>query len=154
MVNSIYNQKNASDANFLLAKINISFTNNVIKTLTKRNCHMDKALVAQTVANRLFATENAIDVALVEASQLLQAMLQARQDLRISAVVGDRAPAQLAQAIAALSAARTAVVETHGELAEAKLRVGIRTKLIGVYRKEGTHQADLSGSAQIDRIAG
>jgi hypothetical protein len=115
---------------------------------------MDKAIVAQTVANRLFATENAIDVALVEASQLLQAMLQARKDLRISAVVGDRAPAQLAQAIAALSAARTAVVETHGELAEAKLRVGIRTKLIGVYRKQGTHEADISGSAHIDRIAG
>ncbi len=115
---------------------------------------MDKDLVAQTVANRLFATENAIDVALIEASQLLQAMLQARQDLRISAVVGDRAPAQLAQAIAALSAARSAVVETHGELAEAKLTVGIRTKLIGVYRKKSESAADQSGLANIDRIAG
>ena len=115
---------------------------------------MDKVLVAQTVANRLFATENAIDVALIEASQLLQAMLQARQDLRISAVVGDRAPAQLAQAIAALSAARSAVVETHGELAEAKLTVGIRTKLIGVFKKSAILEDSVTGSATIDRIAG
>ena len=93
---------------------------------------MDKDLVAQTVANRLFATENAIDVALIEASQLLQAMLQARQDLRISAVVGDRAPAQLAQAIAALSAARTAVVETHGELAKYLSDAGYRARAVQV----------------------
>ncbi len=115
---------------------------------------MDKVLVAQTVANRLFATENAIDTALMEASQLLQAMLQARQDLGLSAVVADKAPAQLSQAIAALTAARSAVVEAHGELEETKLRIGIRTKMIGYYKKLSVHEDTVTGVSNIDRIAG
>lgn len=115
---------------------------------------MDKVLVAQTVANRLFATENAIDTALMEASQLLQAMLQARQDLGLSAVVADKAPAQLSQAIAALTAARSAVVEAHGELEETKLRIGIRTKMIGYYKKIAEFEGGVSSVRNIDRIAG
>jgi hypothetical protein len=39
------------------------------------------------------------------------------------------------EAISALSAARTAMVGVHGELAEAKLRLGIRTKMGGVENK-------------------
>ena len=112
---------------------------------------MDKTLVAQTVANRLFATENAVDKALIEAAQMMQALIQARQDLRLSAVVGDKAPAQLAQAMVALTAARSALVETHSELADLKLRVGIRTKLIGVFDKVAVHEGRTTAQ---DRIAG
>ena len=92
---------------------------------------MDRAFVAQGVANRLFATENSIDRALADASQLMAEMLEARQTLRVSAVVGGEATAKVAEAIAALSQARTAVVAAHGELAGVRDRIGIRTKLIG-----------------------
>ena len=96
---------------------------------------MDKALIAQTVANKLFATENAVDTAIVEATKLMGGLIEARQEMRLSAVVGDDAVSKLAVALSALTEARKAVVEAHNELAEVKLRVGIRTKLIGVTDK-------------------
>jgi hypothetical protein len=96
---------------------------------------MDKMLKAQGVANRLFATEVAIDKAMVEAAQLMNEMITARHDLRVGATVGGEAATDVASAMAALAQARAAVVKAHGELAEAKLRVGIRTKMIGEWTK-------------------
>ncbi len=97
---------------------------------------MDKTHVAQGVANQLWTAENAVDAAMVEASKLMTDLMQARQELRLSAVVADPAYAKIAEAISALSTARTAMVDAHNELAEAKLRVGIRTKLIGIWGKD------------------
>ena len=98
---------------------------------------MDKVFVAQRVATMLFATENAVDLALAEASELMADMLKARKDLGLSAVVGDAAASKLVEAIAALGAARTAMVAAHGELNDAKLRIGVRTKLAGYEDKPG-----------------
>ena len=99
---------------------------------------MDKAFVAQRVATKLFSTEKAVDAAMVEAAELLAGMVEARAQLKVSAITGDAAQAKLVEAISALGEARTAVVEMHRELAEVKLRVGIRTKLIGVEDKPET----------------
>ena len=96
---------------------------------------MDKMLVAQGVANRLFATEVAIDKAMVEASQLMTEMLTARQDLRVAATVGGEAATKVAAAMAAMAEARSAVVAAHATLDEAKMRVGIRTKMVGEWPK-------------------
>jgi hypothetical protein len=98
---------------------------------------VEKVFVAQRVATKLFATENAVDLALAEASELMADMLKARKDLGLSAVVGDAAAARLVEAIAALGAARTAMVAAHGELNDAKLRIGVRTKLAGYEDKPG-----------------
>jgi hypothetical protein len=98
---------------------------------------MDKALVAQGVANRLFATEKAVDAAMAEAAQLMTSLSTARTELRLSAVVGDEATMKVAQAIATMAEARRAIVAAHSDLADLKLRVGIRTKLIGVTDKPG-----------------
>ena len=99
---------------------------------------MDKVFVAQGVANKLFATEVAIDTALSEASQLVAEMVQARQQLGASALLGNEAISKVSEAIATLSAARTAVVVAHNELAESKLRMGIRTKMGGFGDKDST----------------
>ncbi|MFI4976651.1 MAG: hypothetical protein ACHP84_19115 [Caulobacterales bacterium] len=96
---------------------------------------MEKAFVAQRVANKLFATENAVDAAMAEATEMMADLLRARKDLGLSATVGDSVVAKVVEAISALSEARTAMVTAHGELAELKLRVGIRTKLGGVEDK-------------------
>lgn len=96
---------------------------------------MEKALVAQRVANRLFATEKAVDAAMAEAASLMMSIAEARTELGLSAVVGDNATSKVAEAIATLAEARRAVVAAHANLAETKLRVGIRTKLIGVSDK-------------------
>ena len=96
---------------------------------------MDKALVAQRVANRLFATEKAVDAAMAEAASLMTSLAEARSELGLSAVVGDDVTSKVAQAIATLADARRSVVAAHGGLADLKIRVGIRTKLIGVTDK-------------------
>ena len=96
---------------------------------------MEKALVAQRVANRLFATEKAVDTAMAEAASLMTSIAEARTELGLSAVVGNEATSKVAQAIATLAEARRSIVTAHGDLADLKLRVGIRTKLIGVTDK-------------------
>jgi hypothetical protein len=90
---------------------------------------MEKAIVAQRVANQLASTENAIDAAMKETTQLMGGLLDARQELKVSAVFGDDAARKVAEAITALATARQSVIDAHNELAELKLRAGIRTKL-------------------------
>ncbi|WP_269716998.1 hypothetical protein [Caulobacter sp. NIBR2454] len=110
---------------------------------------MEKAFVAQRVANKLFATENAIDAAMLEASEMMAEMLKARKDLGASATVGDQACAKLVEAISALGAARTAMVEAHGVLGETKLRLGIRTKMAGFEMKEASAAPVREGRRQV-----
>lgn len=92
---------------------------------------MEKAFVAQRVAKKLFTTEAAVDGAMVEAAELLGEMLKARQDVNASLVFADDVQVKMMEAIKALSEARTAMVGVHNELNEAKLRLGIRTKMDG-----------------------
>ena len=113
---------------------------------------MDKMLTAQGVANRLFATEAAIDDALAQASQLMSEMLAGRQELRIAATVNEDAVSQVATSIAAMTQARVAMVAAHRELEEVKLRLGIRTKMIGGFAKESA-LAPVTEVTAIDRRA-
>jgi chloramphenicol 3-O-phosphotransferase len=92
---------------------------------------MEKAFVAQQVAKKLFVTEAAVDGALAEASELMSAMLKARVEVGTSLVFADDVQVKMVEAIKALSEARTAMVGVHNELAEAQLRLGIRTKMAG-----------------------
>jgi len=90
---------------------------------------MEKAFVAQRVAKKLLVTEAAVDGALVEATELMSEMLRARQDVNVSMVFADDVQVKMMEAMKALSEARTAMVAVHNELNEAKLRLGIRTKM-------------------------
>ena len=93
---------------------------------------MEKAFVAQRVAKKLFSTEAAVDSALIEATELMGEMLKARQDVNVSMVFADDVQVKMMEAMKALSEARTAMVGVHNELNEAKLRLGIRTKMNGL----------------------
>jgi hypothetical protein len=92
---------------------------------------MEKALIAQRVANRLFSTENSVDSAILEASQLMAALIEARQEMGVAATLGTDVVSKIAVAMTALSAAREACVDAHNQLAEVKLRIGVRTKMAG-----------------------
>ena len=92
---------------------------------------MEKAFVAQRVAKKLFVTEAAVDGALVEASELMSEMLKARKDVHVSMVFADDVQVKMMEAMKALSEARSAMVAVHNELNEAKLRLGVRTKMGG-----------------------
>lgn len=114
---------------------------------------MDKLMVAQGVANKMWATEQAVDAAIAEAAGLLTGMIEARTELRLSATVGAEASAKVAEAIAVLAQARAALVAAHKEMEETKLRVGIRTKLIGTFGKEIASQTEEDRAVSHLRVA-
>ncbi len=90
---------------------------------------MEKVFVAKQVAKKLHSTEAAVDSALSEASEFMTELLQARKDVNISLVFADDVQIKMMEAMKALSEARTSMVAVHNELNEAKLRLGIRTKM-------------------------
>lgn len=96
---------------------------------------MDKHLVLQGCANKLWAAENSIDTAIADASKLMVEMVEARQALRVSSTVDAKCSAKVVEAMALLSQARTAMVEAHDEMTEVKLRLGVRAKMIGAFDK-------------------
>lgn len=91
---------------------------------------------AQKVADRLFAVENAIDVAVRSAAELTAVMPEARSDANLSAVVGQDALDQAAEAFVLLVQARRAMVETHHKLEETRIRIGLREVAMGDGIKE------------------
>ncbi|MFM1960938.1 MAG: hypothetical protein RL588_2455 [Pseudomonadota bacterium] len=97
---------------------------------------MDKAFIAKRSQEKLIATEAAIDAALIETTQLLADLLQARADLGAPVSFADDVQVKLTEAVAALSSARTTMGQVHSGLEEAALRLGIRHRMIGPYRKK------------------
>ena len=112
----------------------------------------DKVFVAQGVANRLAATEKAIDAAMAEAAQLMASLRAARGELNLAAEVGDEAVSKVAEATHVLAQARRTVVAAHGDLAEVQLRIGVRTRAIGDYK--GTDKKASAPAADAARLAG
>lgn len=90
---------------------------------------VDKVFVVQGVAKKLWATEDAMDSAIAQASTLMGGIVEARAEIGCSHIVVDPAMAKVAQAMAAMAEARTALIDAHHALYEAKLRIGVRTKL-------------------------
>ena len=112
---------------------------------------MEKIFVVKRVAEKLWASENAIDGALESASVLMADLVAARRDLEISHIVTDAATHKIADAMKAMAEARTALIDAHHALAEAKLRIGVRTKLDGApYSPWALHEEHV----KLDREAG
>lgn len=92
---------------------------------------MDKAFIVQGVANKLWAAEASLDTAMADTAKLMTAILEAREEANVTHMVIDPSVSKVADAIATLTTARRALMEAHVAMAEAKLRVGVRTKLVG-----------------------
>lgn len=82
--------------------------------------------VAQKVADRLFALEHAIDLALTRAAELNASMPEARGEARLPAMIGQDAFDRAAETFTALVQARRRAVETHQSLDEARVQIGLR----------------------------
>ncbi|HWU13217.1 MAG TPA: hypothetical protein VN157_04320 [Caulobacter sp.] len=98
---------------------------------------MEKVFVVKRAASKLHATEAAIDAAMVQVSEMMAELVQTRKDLKLSAVVGSVATAKVAAAMAALSEARSSMIEAHADMDEVRLRIGVRTKMVGWDLKTG-----------------
>ena len=81
---------------------------------------------ATKVADSLFAAEAAIDAALARAANLSSALVQARTEANLSAIVGQDAFEGAAAALSALVRARADIVETHKRLSETQIKIGLR----------------------------
>ena len=82
---------------------------------------------AQEVANRLFAAETAIDIALQRTAELTGCMPMARGKANFAAEVGQEALERAAGTFAVLVQARREIVETHKELAITQGKVGLKS---------------------------
>ena len=92
---------------------------------------MEKVFVVKRVAEKLWASEAAIDGAVASTAVLMADYMQAGIELKLSPVVTEAAAAKIAEAAKALAEARAAIVEAHNELNDVKLRIGVRTKMEG-----------------------
>lgn len=92
---------------------------------------MDRTEVVASVAGDLYATEQAVDAAITSATTLVQSMIGARALLKVSPVAGAGSQAKAMEAIAALSAAREAIVACHTELAKDHRRMGYGVYAVG-----------------------
>jgi hypothetical protein len=86
---------------------------------------------ARTVANRLFAAEEAIDVAASRIAELNAAMPTARLGANLSAVVGQSAFESCTDALSFLAKARQQIVVTHMRLKSASDEIGLQAVSFG-----------------------
>jgi hypothetical protein len=103
---------------------------------------MEKVFVVKRVAQHLWATENAIDEAIGQASTLMADVVTARKEVKAGAALADQTTTKIIQAMTALSEARRAMLEAHEALDEVKLRLGVRTKMDKPFPALSAEQAE------------
>jgi len=96
---------------------------------------MDRTKTINAVAAELHATEKTIDAAIIQATTLVQAMIGARTTLSLSPVAAADSQKKAMETIAALSAAREAVVACHTEMAKDHRRLGYGAFAVGPLNK-------------------
>lgn len=106
---------------------------------------------AMKVAQSLFAAENAIDAAFARVAELNSAMVMARTDAHVSAMVAQEAFELASATLSTLAKARGEIVNTHKSLDEAKTQIGLRTMSVG---DAGPKPQDgLTGAAHLSVVA-
>ena len=85
---------------------------------------MERTEVIAGVAGDLYATEQAVDAAITQATTLIQSMIGARAALNVSAIAGTVSQAKAMETLTALGAAREAIVACHGELQKDHRKMG------------------------------
>ncbi len=96
---------------------------------------MSKIETVKSVAAKLFATEEAIDTAMVRAAQLLELMVEGRKVLKLSAVAAEAAQSRVAESIGAMAEARRAVMAAHSSLQNLQRKMGVADEEAGPLEK-------------------
>jgi len=85
---------------------------------------MNKTEVIASGAGALNSAEQSLDIAIAQATTLIQSMIGARTALTLSPVAGAASQGKAMEAVAALATAREALVACHEELAKDHRRLG------------------------------
>ena len=98
---------------------------------------------AKDITEKLTALEAAIDDALACASDLTISVVTARQETKVSAVVGQDAIGLTGEAIKSLHDARAQMVDAHNAFAVARDQMGLRTFASGgLWKVTGSNAAN------------
>jgi phage gp36-like protein len=84
-----------------------------------------KISVAKALTAQLHATEEAIDTALAEAANLIEAYVTSRRAIRMSTIVGNDVHYNTLQAMMALSTAQRHMTAAHAYLTKVQHQVGL-----------------------------
>jgi hypothetical protein len=98
---------------------------------------MNRSEIGRSVAERLYAAEAAIDLALAETAQFTARLPTARAEAYLSAVSGHRVFAAAAAGVSALTEARGHLVDAHNGLAALAKSLDLDTLAIGPIDKPG-----------------
>ncbi len=85
----------------------------------------------EAVAPELFATELAIDEAILQATRLTASLITQRRNAGLSAVVGQDVIERSSATFATLVAARREIIATHEELGSLKKQLGLGAVMLG-----------------------
>ncbi|QUD87872.1 hypothetical protein [Phenylobacterium montanum] len=85
----------------------------------------------EAIAPELFAAEQAIDDAILQATRLTAALINERRNAGLSATVGQDAIERSSAAFTTLVAARREIVATHVELGDLKKQLGLGAVMVG-----------------------
>lgn len=96
---------------------------------------MDRSEAVTKVATELYATEKAVDDAILHATSLIQSMIAGRSALSISPIAGADSQAKVMETLVALSAARDCIVASHAEMQKDHRRMGWGTYAAGTTGK-------------------
>lgn len=92
---------------------------------------------ALDLARRLRDFEIQLELAQIGGSELMAAMVQARQEVGAAFGLGQEALSELSDTIAALAEARARVVRTHRALEQARRDLGLDHLAMGDWDKDG-----------------
>ena len=81
---------------------------------------------AEKVAAQLFAVEAGVDAAISQVAQLTTAIIEARSEAKLSAFVGQAEVALATRAAALMIEARQLILDTHTQLAQTRIDIGLR----------------------------
>ena len=110
---------------------------------------MNRQVIAQDVADHLAEAEMAIAHSMAKAAKLMEAMVLAQGQLRLSAVMVDPAMRRVSAALATLGQAHGELVSAHNRMDQIQRRIGLTPVAAGGMEKEGDgpitlpHGADL-----------
>jgi hypothetical protein len=106
---------------------------------------------AMKVAESLFAAEDAIDAAFARVAELNGALVMARNEAHLSAIVAQDSFELAASTLSALAKARGEIVETHKRLSETQVQIGLGAVAFGDNGKPTT--APPMGRRQLQAVA-
>lgn len=110
--------------------------------------------LARSVAEDLFATEAAIDEAMMQIAAFAQRLPTASRAAGFAATRGQTVYESLAEALAAQARVRRSIVEVHHQLADLKQTSALRSVYVGGGSKDPTEPARPTGALVRERSAG